>query len=70
LPGLGPIPDSVIDFQKLRTVPHKDLLGNWTRIASLDNPFSEQLSNRLLNYFGRIGTPDINADTILSRSRR
>lgn len=66
LPGALVLPDLVIDLQQLMVVPRQQL-STLTRLASLDSPFAEALLTRFTRYFGRLGTPDLDLDTIISR---
>jgi CheY-like chemotaxis protein len=66
LPGTFFLPDSIIDFQKLRTVL-PDELKNLEVIASLDSPFAEAVLARFSRYFGRLGTPDIDKNVVINR---
>jgi hypothetical protein len=66
LPGTYFLPDSIVDFQKLRTVSPDDL-KRLEVIASLDSPFAEALLARFSRYFGRLGTPDIDKNVVISR---
>jgi hypothetical protein len=68
LPGAITLPDLVVDFQQLVTLPGAQMttLG---RLASLDSPFAEALLARFGRYFGRLGTPDLDLEVILSRLR-
>ena len=68
LPQALDIPDLVVDMQKLRSVPHEEV-DDFERIASLDSPFAESAINRYNRYYGRVGTPDIDADGALERIR-
>ncbi|NPC49885.1 hypothetical protein HPC50_22770 [Corallococcus exiguus] len=67
LPGIGGMPDLVVDFQNTRAVRYSELTSTWIRIASLDNPFAENLQNRFINHTGRVGAPDINPAAVLKR---
>jgi hypothetical protein len=44
-------------------------MDSLNRLASLDSPFAEALLARFVRYFGRLGTPDLNTEVILSRLR-
>lgn len=70
LPGTNFIPDLIVDLQDTMTVVTNDLnpdVAEYERIASLDSPFSESLQSKMTRYFGRIGTPDIDADLAFER---
>lgn len=69
LPGALTVPDLVVDFQQLMTLPRSQL-GGLERLASLDGPFAGELPARFVRYFGRLGTPDLDLNIILSRLER
>ena len=64
LPGALDVPDLIVDLQQLRAFPRTSLDGLKT-IASLDSPFAEAAVNRFGRYFGRVGTPDLDAEALL-----
>lgn len=66
LPGTFFLPDLVVDFQQIRSVP-LDALKRTDVIASLDSPFAEAVLARFSRYFGRLGTPDVDRDIVLKR---
>jgi CheY-like chemotaxis protein len=66
LPGALVLPDLVVDFQQLVAL-QRGRLDSLERIASLDKPFAESLTARFTRYFGRLGTPDLDVQFILSR---
>jgi CheY-like chemotaxis protein len=66
LPSVFTLPDLIVDFQQLETIPC-DQLSSLTRVASLDSPFAEALMMRFTRYFGRLGTPDISTEAVLSK---
>jgi len=68
LPGALILPDLVVDFQQLVTLPRYQM-DSLQRLASLDSPFAEALMARFARYFGRLGTPDLDVEWILSRLR-
>ena len=43
-----------------------DELNDLDRLASLDSPFAEAVLARFTRYFGRLGTPDLDVDFVLS----
>jgi len=68
LPGALSVPGLVVDFQQLVTLPRGELdTDTLERIASLDSPFAEALISRFTRYFGRLGTPDLDTDYVLSQ---
>lgn len=75
LPKAFSIPDIVVDFQRLTVlelIKLKEMCssGTYIRIASLDSPFAETLSNKFSHYYGRIGKPDIRDELVLERIMR
>jgi len=66
LPAALLVPGLVVDFQQLVTLPRREL-DTLERIASLDSPFAEALVSRFIRYFGRLGTPDLDTDYVLSQ---
>jgi len=66
LPGALLVPDLVVDFQHLVALPRREL-DTLERFASLDSPFAEALVCRFTRYFGRLGTPDLDTDYVLSQ---
>ncbi len=66
LPGALTVPDLVADLQRLVNVP-ADRLVELKRVASLDSPFAEAMVSRFVRYFGRVGTPDLDPDSLLKR---
>ncbi len=66
LPGALDLPDLVVDFQQLVTLPREEM-NSLKRLASLDSPFAEALLARFCHYFGRLGTPDLDTEVILNR---
>jgi hypothetical protein len=69
LPAAPTVPDLVADFQQLRSVTREELEG-MKRIASLDSPFAESVMARFTRYFGRVGTEDLDVETIMRRLAR
>jgi len=68
LPGAMTLPDLVVDFQQLVTLP-RERMTTLERLASLDSPFAEALLARFARYFGRLGTPDLDLEVIINRLR-
>jgi len=66
LPGTYFLPDLVVDFQRLKAVT-PDQIPKLEVIASLDSPFAEAVLSRFARYFGRLGTPDLDKNVVLSR---
>lgn len=69
LPGTSFMPDLLVDLQQLSRVRFEDLMdaGKYSRVATIDSPFSQALQNRFTQYYGRVGTPDLDADLVLER---
>ena len=75
LPGAIDIPDMIADFQQLAALEKQELdelIGEnkIKRIASLDSPYAESLTAQFARYFGRLGTPDLNAELIIERLKK
>ncbi len=68
LPGALTLPDLIVDFQQLVTLPQGQM-KSLERLASLDSPFAEALLARFARYFGRLGTPDLDLEVIVARLR-
>ena len=68
LPGTLALPDLVVDFQQLVTLP-REQIDSLERLASLDSPFAEALLARFARYFGRLGTPDLDLEVIVAKLR-
>ena len=66
LPGALTLPDLVADLQDLVTLPRASATS-LERTASLDSPFAEAFIARFSRYFGRLGTPDLDVDSVVSR---
>jgi CheY-like chemotaxis protein len=68
LPGALALPDLIVDFQQLVTLP-RGQMDSLKRVASLDSPFAEALLARFGRYFGRLGTPDLDVEVLVARLR-
>ena len=66
LPSVINIPNLITDFQMIVNIEY-EMLNNLEHIATLDSPFSEELLNRFVRYYGRIGTPDLEIESILNK---
>lgn len=66
LPGALDLPDLVVDFQQLVTLPRAKM-DDLNQLASLDSPFAEALLACFSRYFGRLGTPDLDIDIIVNK---
>lgn len=66
LPGTFRFPDLVVDFQDIVQLPLTDVATEY-RIASLDSPFAEALMAGFARYYGRLGTPDLDDEFVLTR---
>ncbi len=66
LPGALTLPDLVVDFQQLATLP-RDGASGLERRASLDSPFAEAFLARFARYFGRLGTRDLDVESVMSK---
>lgn len=62
-PGTFFLPDCIVDFQQLLNLP-ANYEDDFQVVCSLDNPYREELLQLFSNYYGRIGTPDYEFDSI------
>lgn len=63
LPGTFFLPNCIVDFQQLLNLP-KVNADHYEVVCSLDNPYREEVLQLFSNYYGRIGTPDYEFDSI------
>jgi len=63
LPGTFFLPDCIVDLQQLLNLPITDA-DLYDIVCSLDNPYREEVLQLFSNYYGRIGTPDYEFDSI------
>lgn len=63
LPGTFFLPDCIVDFQQLINLPRADA-DKYETVCSLDNPYREEVLQLFSGYYGRIGTPDYEFDSI------
>lgn len=68
LPAAPTVPNLVTDFQCVRSVTRQELAG-MERVASLASPFAEAVANRFVRYFGRVGTDDLDVESIMAELR-
>lgn len=66
LPKFRDIPDLVLDLEHTQSVPLHEL-GLFRRMASLVSPYCEALLARYSHFRGRIGTPDLNSESVKTR---
>ena len=58
---------AVVDFQSLRSLSMSgEEVSRVQRIATLDTPFVESLLSKFSRYYGRIGTPNLDAEELSS----
>lgn len=69
LPAAWEVPDLIVDFQRIVSVPYGDL-GTYRRVATLDSPYAESVVEKFGRYLGRLGTPDLDVDVPFSRLRQ
>ena len=66
LPGAFDLPHLIVDFQQVLTVPREALSEDGVvRVATLDEPYGAELVSRFTNYLNRIGSPDLDVESIL-----
>ena len=68
LPAAFEVPDLLVDNQEIVHIAYEQL-DHYLRVASLDSPYSEELSHRFNRYMGRLGTPDLDIPTALQRMK-
>ncbi|MGH1978529.1 hypothetical protein [Rothia sp. L_38] len=66
LPAFRDLPDSVIDFENIKSITQKEL-NEMEAVASLSSPFVEALLVQHSHFRGRVGTPDLNIDDLQKR---
>ena len=66
LPKAWNLPDLIVDFQKILHVPYGELT-RYDKQASMDSPYAESLSHQFNSYMSRIGTPDLDIDSVVNR---
>ena len=64
LPAAMAVPGLVADLKRVVTV-RWDEFDVLDRVASLDAPYAEALLHQFARYVGRLGTPDLDVDTVL-----
>lgn len=69
LPGTFFLPDLVIDFKNLITIPENKIC-QLERIASIDNPFAEAIIAKFSKFYSRIGLPEVDFDEVLQRLQK
>lgn len=68
LPAAWKVPDLMVDLQRTTSIPYADL-GLYDKQASLDDPYAAQLSHQFHCYLGRVGTPDLDWNTVIDGMR-
>ena len=64
---INSMPDLVVDFQKTVSVNREDFkLGEYQKVARLDDPYSQDIQAQFTNYFNRPGAPDIDIDYVIN----
>lgn len=63
LPGTFFLQDCIVDFQELLNLPRSSA-DQYEVVCSLDNPYREEVLQLFSSYYGRIGTPDYEFDSI------
>lgn len=69
LPKTNFIDNTIIDFMKIKIIKEIELNG-YNKIAELDSPFAESVLSRFVNYYNRIGVPDLKSDDLLNEINR
>ena len=68
LPHAWTLPNMMVDFQRISHITYADL-NEYTIEAHLDAPYAEALSHQFHCYLGRVGTPDLDLEAVISRMR-
>jgi hypothetical protein len=63
---LDGLPHLVVDLQQL-SVAETHVASSCTRVATLDSPYAEHVTQRFSHYVGRVGTPDLDRNLLLDR---
>lgn len=66
LPAFRDLPDSVIDFENIKSITPEEL-NEMEAVASLSSPFVEALLVQHSHFRGRVGTPDLNIGDLKER---
>lgn len=69
LPGVWDIPHLVVDFQALEHVSLTTIRG-FGCVATLASPFAEAMATRFQKYIGRVGTPDLDVEAVITQMQR
>lgn len=68
LPAAMDVPHLIVDLQNIVALPREGpKLQDLERIATMDSPFAEALTSQFSRFYGRIGTPDLDTEWIVSR---
>jgi CheY-like chemotaxis protein len=62
----GTVPDLVADFQQTDQCLASSL-KDYDRVATLDDPYAQSLVVQFSRYLSRVGTPDLDIDTVIER---
>lgn len=68
LPAAWDMPDLMVDLQRVTSIEASELLA-MKKVASLDSPFTETLTQRYARLMGRVGTPDLDVAEAIERMR-
>ena len=68
LPATSFIPALIVDYQNLLQLSVAEVGGGqgFTRVATLDAPYAEAVQSRFIRYYGRVGTPDLEFDALVT----
>lgn len=67
LPSAIDIPDLLVDFQNVRVVNTEAFTKLGKATAAVDSPYAEELQSRFAQWYGRLGTPDLDYRQIAER---
>lgn len=64
LPSFLQIPSSYLDFEQVESVPYRDLVRGFDRIAVLCAPFAEAMQQSFASYYSSVGMPNLRTESI------
>jgi hypothetical protein len=67
LPKTPFIPALIVDFQQKKSVTYEQLVGEYDRVATLDDPISQAVQASYTRYFSRVGYQDLDIEYALAQ---
>ena len=68
LPAAWDLPNLLVDLQRVTSIDAQELLA-MKKVASLDSPYAEALTQRYTRLMGRVGAPDLDISAAIERMR-